>query len=151
MLNKDKLINWTLVTLAVAIALTIVFYSVKGFESPTSHTMNRVAYGEDLYNQHCAACHGINLEGQPDWKTRNAQGRLPAPPHDETGHTWHHSDQLLFEMTKFGMVPPNIPAGYESDMPAYKDILSDEQIRAVLGYIKSRWPEDIVKIQRERN
>ena len=109
----------------------------------------KAASGEVIYKQYCANCHGENLEGQPNWKVRNEHGRLPAPPHDETGHTWHHADQLLFELTKFGMVPPNVPEGYESDMPAYKDTLTDEQIWAVLNYIKSRWPEETKKMQRE--
>jgi len=76
-------------------------------------------------------------------------GRLPAPPHDETGHTWHHDDQLLFELTKFGMVPPNIPEGYESDMPAFEKILTDDEIRDVLQFIKSRWPEETKKLHQE--
>ena len=46
-----------------------------------------IAQGETLYVQSCASCHGANLEGQPDWRTPDATGRLPAPPHDETGHT----------------------------------------------------------------
>ena len=64
---------------------------------------------------------------------------MPAPPHDETGHTWHHSDQDLFAITKGG-VEAVVP-DYESDMPAFDGILSDEEIEAVLGYIKSTWPE----------
>ena len=117
--------------------------------SADSSMSKEMAQGKVLYNQHCAGCHGVNLEGQPNWKERNEQGRLPAPPHDETGHTWHHADQLLFELTKFGMVPPNVPGNYESDMPAFKDILTDDQIWAVLNYIKNRWPEETQKIQQE--
>ena len=33
--------------------------------------------------------------------------------------------------------------GYESDMAGYKDILSDDEIIAVLSYIKSKWPAEI--------
>ena len=67
---------------------------------------------------------------------------MPAPPHDRTGHTWHHSDLVLFELTKHG---PQVAAGpdYESDMPAYEGVLSDEEIIAVLSFIKSRWPAAI--------
>ncbi|WP_375600364.1 c-type cytochrome [Devosia sp. Naph2] len=64
---------------------------------------------------------------------------MPAPPHDETGHSWHHSDQDLFTITKGG-VGAVVP-GYESDMPAFDAALTDEDIRAVLAYIKSTWPE----------
>lgn len=56
-----------------------------------------LAAGEALYTENCAACHGVNLEGQDDWQRPGEDGRLSAPPHDETGHTWHHGDQVLFE------------------------------------------------------
>jgi len=103
-----------------------------------------VASGKDIYVQDCASCHGVNLEGQPDWRIRNPQGFLPAPPHDPSGHTWHHTDQVLFDLTKFG---PQKYAGadYKSDMPAYETTLSDDEIIAVLSYIKSQWPEKIRK------
>ena len=99
----------------------------------------RVALGERVYAQQCASCHGAKLEGQPNWRSRLPNGRLPAPPHDESGHTWHHPDRLLFALTKQGLAPPYAPAGYESDMPAFGGKLSDDEIWAVLAYIKSRW------------
>lgn len=111
---------------------------------------SQVAYdGRALYMQHCAACHGAKLEGQPNWRIRMPNGRLPAPPHDETGHTWHHPDDLLFGIVKFGVVPPYAPPNYQSDMPAFKDKMSDAEIRAVLEYIKSTWPKDILAEQQE--
>jgi len=66
----------------------------------------------------------------------------PAPPHDDSGHTWHHPDQWLFEVVEKGMVPPNLPRGHQSDMPAFGDRLSNAEIRAVLAYIKSNWSEE---------
>ena len=102
-----------------------------------------VLSGEGLYKTQCAACHGANLEGQSDdWRTRDANGFLPAPPHDETGHTWHHADDLLFEITKYGPAAVIGDTTYQSNMPAYKDVLSDDEIVAVLSYIKHSWPEE---------
>lgn len=101
-----------------------------------------VSHGQQIYAEHCAACHGANLEGQPNWRQRDAEGYLPAPPHDATGHTWHHADQLLFEITKFGTAKLAGP-DYKTRMPAYQDILSDQQIVAVLSFIKSRWPKQV--------
>ncbi len=98
-----------------------------------------LAQGQGLYATNCAACHGANLQGQPDWKRRLATGRMPAPPHDVTGHTWHHSDRDLFNLTKLG-VAVVMGDGYESDMPAFGGKLSDNEINAVLAYIKSTWP-----------
>ncbi|MEI4263493.1 c-type cytochrome [Roseovarius sp. D0-M9] len=102
-------------------------------------TAEQVELGQDLYAANCASCHGVNLEGQPDWRRRNEDGRMPAPPHDASGHTWHHADRQLFTITKLG-VGAVIP-GYESDMPAFEGILSDDEIIAVLAFIKSTWPE----------
>ncbi|TCZ61044.1 c-type cytochrome [Roseicella aquatilis] len=100
-----------------------------------------LARGRHLYAQYCASCHGTELEGQPNWRQRRPDGRLPAPPHDATGHTWHHSDAQLFELTKRG--PAGLVPGYASDMPAFSDVLDDDEIHAVLLFIKSTWPADI--------
>ncbi len=107
----------------------------------------QVASGKLIYEQSCASCHGVNLEGQPDWRTRLPNGRLPAPPHDESGHTWHHPDDMLVGITKLGLVPPYAPAGYESDMPAFGSRLTDEQIRDALAYIGSRWPTRVTELR----
>lgn len=102
-------------------------------------THEQIALGQEVYATNCASCHGANLEGQPDWKRRLPNGRMPAPPHDETGHTWHHADRQLFTITKRGVGA--IVPGYASDMPAFEGVLSDAEIAAVLAYVKSTWPE----------
>lgn len=109
----------------------------------------QVQRGQLVYQRFCSFCHGAKLEGQPDWRTRKPDGKLPAPPHDETGHTWHHPDELLFGIIKQGLVPPYAPPNYKSDMPAFGDTLKDADIWAVLAYIKSRWPAETRKIQAE--
>ena len=134
-----------MIVLAIALAtLTLV----TGCSRPGDSTGAMLTRGKAVYAAQCAACHGANLEGQPDWRQRRADGRLPAPPHDETGHTWHHPDQVLFEITKHG-VQRFAGAGYQSDMPAYEGRLSDDEIRAVLAWIKSRWPEPARRRQAE--
>lgn len=102
----------------------------------------QVAQGRAVYAAQCASCHGAKLEGQPNWRQRQPNGRLPAPPHDASGHTWHHPDRALFEITRDG-IAAHAPKGYESDMPAFDQTLSDADIWAVLAYIKSRWPPQI--------
>ena len=99
-----------------------------------------VAKGKANYATHCASCHGANLEGQPNWKERGADGKMPAPPHDASGHTWHHPGGMLFAITKFG---PTRISGQPSEMPAYQAILTDEEIVGVLSYIKSTWSPEI--------
>ena len=97
-----------------------------------------VDLGRVVYTENCASCHGVALEGQAKWRQRDADGYLPAPPHDETGHTWHHADSYLFLMTKYG-TENIIGKTYPNNMPAYGDKLTDEEILAVLSYIKSTW------------
>ena len=102
----------------------------------------QVALGKAVYSENCASCHGTNLEGQPDWRERKSDGRMPAPPHNTMGHTWHHPDEVLFGIIKQG-VAAFAPSGYESDMPAFGGVLTDEEIWAVLAYLKSSWPPEI--------
>lgn len=108
-----------------------------------------MALGKALYVQHCTVCHGANLEGQPNWQSRRTDGRLPAPPHDDTGHTWHHSDDQLFKITKLG-VSAVVP-DYESDMVGFAGKMSDEEIRAVIAFIKSTWSQQSKEYQEQRN
>ena len=108
-----------------------------------------VALGSEIYGEHCASCHGDNLEGQANWQVRKADGTLPAPPHDVTGHTWHHSDTHLFEITKRG-TEAVVGDGYKSDMVGFSDKLDDGEIWAVLAYIKSQWPSDIQEAHARR-
>lgn len=109
-----------------------------------------VMEGEAIYKAECASCHGARLEGQSDWRVRRADGRLPAPPHDSSGHTWHHPRETLASIIKLGMVPPNAPLGYASDMPAFAGKLSDRQIDNVLAYIESQWPPEVRAQRAER-
>lgn len=110
----------------------------------------QVALGRSIYAKHCAACHGAKLEGQPHWWKRLPSGNFPAPPHDASGHTWHHPDQYLFETTKYGwqrFAPPN----YQSTMLGFQETLSDAEIWAVLAFIKSHWPPSIRAKQERLN
>ena len=94
--------------LAASAALLAIGFLVFRLTLPSGAQINpddaqQVALGGGIYAEHCAMCHGANLEGQPDWMNRKANGRLPAPPHDVTGHTWHHPDQQLMLITKKGL------------------------------------------------
>ncbi|MBE0589178.1 MAG: cytochrome C [Betaproteobacteria bacterium HGW-Betaproteobacteria-9] len=110
-----------------------------------------VQRGAQIYQAQCASCHGANLEGQANWRERGADGRLPAPPHDETGHTWHHPDEVLIRLTQEGVAKAAGLPDYASNMPAFGDSLSDADTVAVLSWIKSRWPSDIQAHHNEIN
>ena len=142
--------RWTVVALAgVALASAVAVLHGRGAAAETvtlrPDDAALVALGETVYAANCASCHGASLEGQtPDWRVPGPDGRLPAPPHDATGHTWHHDGDTLFRLTKYGLGELLGPdSDYQSNMPAYEGVLSDEEILAVLSYIKSTWPADI--------
>ena len=137
-----------LIGVGVALFGTALLYYVIGSADAGGVTLKPddaavVSLGSEVYAQNCASCHGANLEGQPDWKERDADGLLRAPPHDASGHTWHHDSDLLFRLTKYG--PANVigDPSYVTNMPAYEDTLTDDEIIAVLSYIKSTWPRHI--------
>jgi mono/diheme cytochrome c family protein len=140
-------LRFTLVGLAaVIIAFTAInlsgFFEAetpRQFVSPDPSDVMLVNTGQVIYADHCAACHGAELEGEKDWKKRRADGSLAAPPHDETGHTWHHADELLLQIISQGG-QAFMPKGSTSNMPGYSDKISMREISAVLAFIKSRWP-----------
>lgn len=101
----------------------------------------QVEAGRQIYMEACASCHGASLEGQPNWRKRLPNGRLPAPPHDASGHTWEHTNEALFRTVKYG--PRVYPAGYQTDMPAFEGRLTDSEIAACLAFIESTWPSEI--------
>ena len=110
-----------------------------GGEPPVSELE---ALGGRIYQANCASCHGANAEGQPNWRSRRADGTLPAPPHDASGHTWHHPDEVLLDIIRRGGQAIYGGAGLQSGMPAFGGQLTDSEIAAVLAYIKTHWGEE---------
>lgn len=107
----------------------------------------RVARGAELYLTYCQACHG----------DRNGIGRIPAaPPHNQDGHTWHHSDRNLVDIILNGSgemgdmmrgmmgVPEDAPR-----MPAWKATLSEDDVRAVLAFTKTWWTPEQRRMQEQ--
>ena len=117
---------------------------INGIAVPPVPALNaaEIAQGESLYQRECASCHGSNLEGQPNWKRRDADGNLPTPPHDGSGHTWHHSDEeLIAVILQGGEV-------YDGTMPSFDGKLSLTDVDALLAYIKSYWEKEDREFQR---
>lgn len=150
----------SIVSLVKAIVPTVLFITLWVIQTANSSVYastedpaktSQIKRGKLVSDKFCSLCHGKNLEGQPNWRKQKDDGKLPAPPLNGTGHTWHHADELLFGIIKEGLVPPYGPPNYKTDMPAWGTTLSDEDIWAVLTYIKSRWPAEAQKIQKEIN
>jgi mono/diheme cytochrome c family protein len=139
----------------LAIALIVVAVAALAFgfwrwDLSDSLDPETVSLGAKVYAAHCAACHGARLEGQPNWQRPGPDGVLPAPPHDATGHTWHHPDRVLLSIVRDGGAAA-APPGFKSGMPAFGAVIQDKEIRAVIAYIKSAWPPDIRARQHSTN
>src|SRR3972149_7056199 len=93
--------------------------------------------GAKLYQENCAACHGAQAEGAPNWQRKGADGKLPPPPLNGSGHAWHHPGAWLRDMIKQGTVQRG------GNMPSWEGKLSDDDIGAVIVWIQSRWPDEI--------
>lgn len=133
---------------AAVLAGTAVFAFTWGTFAPAGTVLyasdpDVVALGQTIYTDNCAACHGADLEDQSNWRSLGSDGRLSAPPHDGTGHTWHHDGGTLFRLTKYGTAALIGDPDYESNMPIYEGVLTDDEIIAVLSHIKSTWPQEI--------
>ena len=111
---------------------------------------DRVNAGRKIYEQNCASCHGANAEGAPNWQERDAQGELPAPPHNAEGHTWRHSDAQLYEMVGQGWRDP-FNKTKRLTMPAFGKTLLPEQIHSVIGYLKTLWTPEERQFQSEES
>jgi mono/diheme cytochrome c family protein len=131
--------------LAFAGVAAVGIAAAVGALAPAEPDLDR---GAALYAEQCAACHGAALEGQANWREPTPEGRLRAPPHDATGHTWHHGDAVLFRIVKEGSAAV-VGGGYQSDMPGFGDVLGDAEIRDVLAFIRSTWPEREAAYQAE--
>ena len=149
-MTRNALILIAAVGLAAAI---LILWRGSAATETAAQDQAVIALGQRLYADNCASCHGADLEGQPDWQTAGADGVLPAPPHDETGHTWHHDDAMLTDYIRRGgqAVLDDMGVAMTSGMPGFDAVLSDGDIAAILAFIKSQWPSRIRAIQAERS
>jgi hypothetical protein len=99
-----------------------------------------IARGRTIYAGTARPATARISKAKRDWKSPLPSGRMPAPPHDASGHTWHHPDGAHFRITKEGPAAV-VGGGYQSDMSGFGNLRTDEEIRAVLAFIKSTWPE----------
>jgi mono/diheme cytochrome c family protein len=133
------------VLLITVIILAFVVVTIVTYQAPSTST-SRTASGAQLYAAHCASCHGANLEGQPNWQTQNPDGSWPAPPHDASGHTWHHADDYLIGVVVYGGAA--ITGNPKNAMPAFNTVLSSSEVTLILDYIKSTWSDELRAKQR---
>ncbi|MDL0429497.1 cytochrome c [Marinobacter sp. TBZ242] len=140
--------NKWLVPLVLLVAPALVMAG--GEPSNGDGVPTEMAEGRQIYEQYCASCHGWQGEGAADWNKPDEKGEMPPPPHDETGHTWRHSDAMLFRMIAEGWRHPFNETD-QLTMPAFKDNLTDEDIRSVIEYLKTFWAGDQRRYQQSES
>lgn len=146
-MGKRRLFFWSILGVLGLLFNVAIFWPIKSDTTFTRLDVKNetlVAQGNKIYVMHCASCHGTNLEGQSNWREIGADGLYPAPPHDDSGHTWRHSDNYLIESVKYSFAEKN-------NMPAFNKTLTDDEVIAVLTFIKSRWTSKNQTFQEEQN
>ena|SRR5437773_1443441 len=136
---------------AAAVVVTVWIVSASGvlqalpfFGTPEIALSAQERHGQTLYAANCDSCHGGRTGGS----------MMDYPPrHNASGHTWHHPDCELLQVVRDGgdemtrsmrdmMAPPGAP-----QMQAFKDRLSDDEIRDVLAFIKTMWTPEQRRVQ----
>lgn len=118
--------------------------TIETYPTPDPVTL---ATGEQVYQRHCAECHGTGLQGETNWPNPNPDGTMSAPPHSVLGYTWTRSDQEIYQIIMNGGSEIAEALGGEGRMPAFDDVLTDAEVWAVMAYIKESWPDDLRQMQ----
>jgi hypothetical protein len=136
-LNKTILRRSLLGVSGAAVALAVVWLGMRALAAPVMHLADaddntEVELGKHSYGLYWASCHGRALQGQSLWQLNDKDAGRRAPAHDASGHTSQHSDEALFQITKYGRFA-SMPGG-PSRIPAFKDRLTDDQILAIIAF-----------------
>tara|TARA_Y100000996_G_C22231857_1_gene523965 strand:+ start:105 stop:545 length:441 start_codon:yes stop_codon:yes gene_type:complete len=138
----------------IIVALIIAFFLYQAFSNQSIEEevaqAQKPIHPETIaaYQNNCASCHGVNLQGQEDWQnTLDEDGHRLAPPLNGTGHTWHHSPDYLFQVIKYGF--PSFDPNYEGKMLG-NDSLSEEEVWQLITYIRQEWPAQIQDVYNSR-
>lgn len=134
-----------------ALGLYALAASAAAAAAPTSSAdAALVDQGRTVYQQQCAVCHGAQGEGARAWEQLDAQGELPAPPHGANGHTWKHSDAMLYRIIQQGWRDP-FNKTQRLTMPAFKGQLSRADTIAIIAYLKTLWTPEQRQFQSEES
>lgn len=96
-------------------------------------TPQLIAKGHKIYERYCQACHGENGVGErPKNMYAEDQYGFVAPPLDNSAHGWHHTDANLLQTILNG-------SSRNPRMLPFKDIISREDAKDTVAYIKSLW------------
>ena len=144
--DRTKTVRYGAGFVGLIVALTVVACSssvdeVVSQPGTVVHASPTARSGQAIFASTCAACHGVNGEGQPNWHIPREDGTLPAPPLNGDGHTWHHGDGLLYRIVSEGGSFLEVPSvsNFKSSMPSFGEQLSHDELVAVITYLKTLW------------
>ena len=102
--------------LAAVLLLGLIGCGDVSEEGEAALSLSGLARGEALYQMHCAQCHGAEGEGNAGF------------PSLQTPHINMQSDGKLFAL---------IQSGTGGRMPAFQEVLSEEEVVDVIDYLRS--------------
>ena len=132
-------INLAFGSLVLPITVTLGLFCSAGKVLATTDrwfTEQQVAQGQQLFQQHCAVCHGSNAESTPHWKQPDENGNYPPPPLNGSAHAWHHDLPVLRKQIREG------GQKLGGQMPAFAQVLNAGEIDAVIAFFQSLWPRE---------
>jgi len=115
---------------------TFVHYGVQkqyqGAKSTVGNTKEVIEEGSKIYSQNCAGCHG--KRGLGDGEARHSLLPSPALLAFMIQRPIAVDEYLLWSIAEGGKQ-------FETDMPAFKDRLSREDIWKIISYMRAGFPE----------
>jgi mono/diheme cytochrome c family protein len=106
----------------------------RGQTSPIALTEESTREGALLYADNCASCHG--LTGQGDGEAGRALNPSPALLSHMIRMPMAVDEYLLWTVSEGGEV-------LGTDMPAFKDVLTPEEIWQVIAFMRAGFPEGV--------
>lgn len=126
------------IALLLAAAIAVGFFLWRSRQMPRlvadAGDPHLVAAGASVYAARCAICHGERLQGQLGWRDGLRAEHPPAPALDADGFAWHNPDRALVGIIRHGVAAHG--------MPAFAEELSEDDIWAVVAFMKSAWPAE---------
>ncbi len=137
-------------SLLIAAGLGLNAIASPAWSAGASSPKAGIGAGSGIYASQCSSCHGAKGEGMSDWEHPDTSGEMPAPPHDNTGHTWKHADAMLYRIVRNGWRDPYNKTS-RMTMPAFGQKLSPGEVRDVIAYLKTMWTSEQRKFQIEES
>lgn len=99
-----------------------------------------LARGANHFAERCAACHGPEGQGHPDWQRPSDGQFAAAPPLNGSGNDWKRTRAELAAVIKNGVRRKGDKAVI---MPSMQGKLSERDIEDLLNWMQSLWSAEV--------